>query len=143
MLYRIVPESPRWLIIKGRMKEAKAIINQVGLENRRPEVPDNLIISKSTGETGGQTEVDMEGESSVLTVLRCPRLGLRTLNMCYQVTHNEGWQIKLVLLLSYFLYFHRRMQHAVLALSDGASAAVMAALKASVTPCPVLAEVRQ
>ena len=108
MLYRIVPESPRWLIIKGRMKEAKAIINQVGLENRRPEVPDNLIISKSTGETGGQTEVDMEGESSVLTVLRCPRLGLRTLNMCYQVTHNEGWQIKLVLLLSYFQYsiFH-------------------------------------
>ena len=78
------------------MKEAKAIINQVGLENRRSEVPDNLIISKSTGETGGQTEVDMEGESSVLTVLRCPRLGLRTLNMCYQVTHNEGWQIKLV-----------------------------------------------
>ena len=90
------------------MKEAKAIINQVGLENRRPEVPDNLIISKSTGETGGQTEVDMEGESSVLTVLRCPRLGLRTLNMCYQVTHNEGWQIKLVLLFSYFQYsiFH-------------------------------------
>ena len=86
MLYRIVPESPRWLIINGRIKEAKAIINQVGRENKRA-VPHHLFSLNNTNQTGENTPVK-EGEEqqsrSVLSIFKSRRMGLRTLNMCYQ-----------------------------------------------------------
>jgi len=82
LLYRIVPESPRWLIINGRMKEAKAIISLVGKENRR-QLPDHLLRTKAKeGETPAQTPALTD--SSVLSIFKSPRMALRTLNMCYQ-----------------------------------------------------------
>ena len=89
MLYRIVPESPRWLIINGRIKEAKAIINQVGRENKRP-VPHHLFSNNNTNTnlTEENIHVKEEGEEeksrSVLSIFKSRRMGLRTLNMCYQ-----------------------------------------------------------
>ena len=81
-LWFFIPESPRWLIINGRIKEAKAIISQVGKENRR-QVPDHLMASKAEeGET--PTETETETDSSVLGIFKSPRMGLRTLNM-YQI----------------------------------------------------------
>ena len=84
LLYRIVPESPRWLIIQGRLKEARAIISQVGRENVRQEVPDHLLTT-AAGDSQAEGREEKE-KRSLLSLLRSPRLGLRTLNMCYQVT---------------------------------------------------------
>ena len=86
-MYRIVPESPRWLIINGRMKEARAIITQVGRENKRP-VPHHLLTNNN--QPASQTEENTAGQQaeppsrSVLSIFKSRRMGLRTLNMCYQ-----------------------------------------------------------
>ena len=79
-MYRLVPESPRWLIINGRITEARAIITEVGRENQRP-VPVHLFSNNNTK----PAEERKEGEGrSVLRIFRSRRMGLRTLNMCYQ-----------------------------------------------------------
>merc|ERR550519_2071004 len=79
LLYRIVPESPRWLIINGRIKEAKAIINQVGRENKRP-VPHHLFSNNNTNLTEENIHVKEEGEEeksrSVLSIFKSRRMGL-------------------------------------------------------------------
>ena len=49
LLYRVVPESPRWLISNGRIKEAKAIITEVGRENQR-QVPLHLFSNNNTSQ---------------------------------------------------------------------------------------------
>ena len=36
MFFRILPESPRWLISKGRTKEAEVVMGQMAIINRRP-----------------------------------------------------------------------------------------------------------
>ena len=85
LLYRIVPESPRWLIINGRIKEAKAIITQVGRENKRP-VPHHLFNINNTNQLEENIPVKggEEEERSVLSIFKTRRMGLRTINMCYQ-----------------------------------------------------------
>ena len=68
------------------MKEAKAIITQVGRENKRP-VPHHLfsINTSSQAEENIPVKEGEEGESrSVLSIFKTRRMGLRTLNMCYQ-----------------------------------------------------------
>ena len=42
--YRYVPESPRWLIQKGRITEAMVILTRIAEFNRKP-VPDLLKLS--------------------------------------------------------------------------------------------------
>ena len=81
-MYRIVPESPRWLIINGRMKEARAIINQVGRENKRA-VPHHLFSNNNASQEEENIPVKEETRS-VLSIFKSRQLGLRTLNMCYQ-----------------------------------------------------------
>ena len=82
-MYRLVPESPRWLIINGRIKEARAIITEVGRENQRP-VPVHLFSNNNTNKAGEREEKEEEEGRSVLSIFRSRRMGLRTLNMCYQ-----------------------------------------------------------
>ena len=82
-MYRLVPESPRWLIINGRIKEAREIITEVGRENQRP-VPVHLFSNNNTTQAGEREEKEEEEGRSVLSIFRSRRMGLRTLNMCYQ-----------------------------------------------------------
>ena len=44
VLCRCVPESPRWLIQKGRITEAKVIVTRIAEFNRKP-VPDLLKLN--------------------------------------------------------------------------------------------------
>lgn len=81
LLYRVVPESPRWLISNGRIKEAKAIITEVGRENQR-QVPLHLFSNNNTSQAEESREE--EKSRSVLSIFKSRRMGLRTLNMCYQ-----------------------------------------------------------
>jgi MFS transporter, SP family, arabinose:H+ symporter len=53
MLFRI-PRSPRWLVKKGRVQEARAVLQTIGEENIEPELQD--IIQSVHAEQGLQNE---------------------------------------------------------------------------------------
>lgn len=42
---RLVPETPRWLLTKGREGEALAVLGKISKMNKRP-LPDDLILQK-------------------------------------------------------------------------------------------------
>ena len=42
--YWIIPESPRWLIQKGRMEEAERIVQKIAKVNKKP-IPTNYLES--------------------------------------------------------------------------------------------------
>ena len=82
-LYWLVPESVRWLIGAGKIKEAKKIIEKVSQGNGR-QVPVHLFEKSSNDDSG--LETIKHGEATVLDLFRPTKMALRTLNMCFQVT---------------------------------------------------------
>ena len=86
----LVPESPRWLISHGRLQEARIIIEMASQVNNK-QVPDHLLKdsemeeidlkwSEKTEPGGHLTE-----KITVLDLFRPVKMGVRTLNMCFQV----------------------------------------------------------
>ncbi len=69
LMYFIVPESPRWLIRKGRFKEAEAVLRR-GAKINRKSLEKNLDFSN---------EVHSEDETNFLVLFKTPRLRLYTL----------------------------------------------------------------
>ena len=93
-LYWLVPESVRWLIGAGKIKEAKKIILKVSQGNVRA-VPLHLFEKPSDDDSG--LETIKYGEATVLDLFRPTKMALRTLNMCFQVT------ITLFIRVNYFI----------------------------------------
>ncbi|XP_038058409.1 organic cation transporter protein-like [Patiria miniata] len=77
----ILPESPRWLISKGRFKEAKKIITKIAKVNGT-KVPDNLL-----GTLESLREEDEKSSpvrrTTILDLFRTPNIRKKTLIMFY------------------------------------------------------------
>lgn len=81
---RFIPESPRWLILKGRHEEAETILRKMGKLNKHP-LPDDFNIRELHGDDSEQPT------GSLIDVLKKPRLRARALicSYCwYEFTQN-------------------------------------------------------
>ena len=79
-LFRLIPESPRWLISKGRYKEARAVLRRMEKVNH-VILPENAI---------GSDSVETPPSQSVLKVFTIPKLLIRTLVIYF------NWQVLVV-----------------------------------------------
>ena len=70
--FRLIPESPRWLLSRNRTREAEKIILKCARVNG-VKFPDH-VIDKATTEEGGK--------HSILKMFTSPRLLIRTLVIC-------------------------------------------------------------
>ena len=69
-----LPESPRWLIARGRMDEARQLLSDASKKNGRPMEPEQIILTKpaAAAASGG-----------FLDIMRHPTLRLHTLVMYF------------------------------------------------------------
>ena len=70
-MYRIVPESPRWLASKGRISEAEDILSYIGHRNGKP-VTKILLSSPDQG-------VKQDKQYQIMDCFRTPELRKRVL----------------------------------------------------------------
>jgi len=66
---RIMPESPRWLISKGRYQEATKIVEKIAKVNK-VQLPDDVI---------GEDTIENQRSYSVMKMFTVPKLLIRTL----------------------------------------------------------------
>merc|ERR1719350_2467373 len=69
-----LPESPRWLIAKGRMEDAKAVLSAASKMNGKPIEPEQIVLTKPSAAAAG---------GSFLDIMRHPTLRIHTLVMYF------------------------------------------------------------
>jgi len=84
-LWWTVPESVRWLVGVGRIKEASIIVRSAAKTNGR-DVPEHLL---KAADLAVKEELEVEKEksqtgASFLDLFRPSKIAVRTLNMCFQ-----------------------------------------------------------
>ncbi|GFQ65411.1 organic cation transporter protein [Trichonephila clavata] len=79
LAYRILPESPRWLLMKGKMVELEKILRHAAEVNGREIKGDlrDLLVVDDKGEE------EKQKTRTLLDVLRLPKMRNRTFNMIY------------------------------------------------------------
>ena len=51
--WRLVPESPRFLLVKGKVQEAKMLLNKIAIENGKSPLKGELWVGKNEDDTEG------------------------------------------------------------------------------------------
>ncbi|XP_022109164.1 organic cation transporter protein-like [Acanthaster planci] len=74
LLIRVVPESARWLITQGKVKEAEAIIRKIAKVNKA-KLPEQLF--------SADDHIQEQGRTSFVDLFRKPILRKRTLNIMF------------------------------------------------------------
>ena len=69
-----LPESPRWLIAKGRIDEAKEVLSVASKRNGRGVEPDEIILTKPSASAAG---------GGFLDIMRHPTLRIQVLIMYF------------------------------------------------------------
>ncbi|XP_030850525.1 organic cation transporter protein [Strongylocentrotus purpuratus] len=77
--YPFLPESPRWLICKGRTEEATKIIQKAADTNKK-QLPDPIF---SPEELKEQQEALNAKQATVIVLFRTPNLRIRTINCMF------------------------------------------------------------
>ena len=89
ILYFFVPESPRWLITKGRLAEARKTCRHIAKFNGK-ELPEEVLYPapkpEKTLKTAAQLEVESQSEetATVMDLFRPRVIAFRSVNMFYQ-----------------------------------------------------------
>merc|ERR1719385_282213 len=68
------PESPRWLIARGRMDDAKAVLSVASKMNGKPVEPEQIVLTKPSASAAA---------GSFLDIMRHPTLRIHTLIMYF------------------------------------------------------------
>jgi hypothetical protein len=87
VVYWMVPESVRWLIGAGRVKEAKYIIAKAARVNERDN-PAHLFKATTIASSGLENTAHSESievKTTILDLFRITNMSLRACNMCFQV----------------------------------------------------------
>jgi len=74
--YFIIPESPRWLLTKGREEEAREIVEKICKTNGRPYKPTMKLVDEPAKEEEGP-------RATIFDLFKTPNLRWRTLNFYY------------------------------------------------------------
>jgi len=69
-----LPESPRWLVARGRMDEARAVLSQASKKNGKPLEPEQIILTKPNAAAS---------QGGFLDIMRHPTLCLHTFIMYF------------------------------------------------------------
>ncbi|KAJ1390070.1 MFS transporter superfamily [Sesbania bispinosa] len=67
LLLPLVSESPRWLLIRGRSKEALAVLDRFARLNGKKKLPNNLSLANPSGEKVECTETSQNNRESLWT----------------------------------------------------------------------------
>ncbi|XP_054750637.2 organic cation transporter protein-like [Lytechinus pictus] len=83
IIYVLAPESPRWLLSKGRVEEATKVMRRLGKVN-------GVTVKETFNLDDVQTDIKVEGsgKQGVIELLRRPRLRLYTINLMFQLCIN-------------------------------------------------------
>ncbi|XP_046579593.1 organic cation transporter protein-like [Haliotis rubra] len=76
----VVPESLRWLSVKGRLEAAKSVINKMAALNKKP-IPDTSILELIAKED--KTEGEKTRNYSYLDLMRTKKLSKKTFFSCF------------------------------------------------------------
>ncbi|XP_067658276.1 uncharacterized protein [Haliotis asinina] len=76
----LMPESVRWLVVKGRLEEAKIVIRKIAELNNKP-MPDTSILELIAQEE--KAEGDKAKSYTYLDLFKTKELGLKTLITCF------------------------------------------------------------
>ncbi|XP_078365275.1 organic cation transporter protein-like [Oculina patagonica] len=82
VLWRVFPESLRWLVTQGRLEDAHAILMKYA-EKSSVMVDSETLTSMLEGCRAAETRVTSKIESSPLDLVRTPRMRKRTVILCY------------------------------------------------------------
>ncbi|XP_071942421.1 organic cation transporter protein-like [Antedon mediterranea] len=78
LLYFFIPESPRWLLAKGKTEEAKLVIQKIAKRNKVGDLPDDILDNLEVGCDSSEST-----KTSPLIILRYTQMRRKTVYITY------------------------------------------------------------